>query len=87
MWAISVVALIPFSGSSPACAARPWTSMTKSAVPLRPIFTAPFIDASKTKTARALLADSSMRARDALEPTSSSVVQSIATEPEIPCKA
>ncbi len=38
-WAASTSALTPFSGSSPACAARPCTTTSKPPVPLRPIFT------------------------------------------------
>ncbi len=52
--AASTRALTPFSGSSPAWAARPWTTTSNVPAPLRPIFTAPPSAAgSSTSTASA----------------------------------
>ena len=75
--AASTSALTPFSGSSPAWAARPWTTTSKPPVPLRPILSAPPSAAgSSTSTAPQAAARSSISARDAPEPTSSSAVNS-----------
>ena len=72
--------LIPFSGSSPACAARPWTRTSNVPVPLRPVFSAPpSALGSRTSTAPHAAARSSISARDVLEPISSSLFTSNST--------
>ena len=72
--------LMPFSGSSPACAARPCTATSNVPVPLRPVFNAPpSALGSSTSTAPHASARSSISARDAFEPTSSSAVISSST--------
>ena len=79
-WAASTRALTPFSGSSPACDARPWTTTSNPPVPLRPVLTAPPSAApSSTRTAPQARARSSISALDAPEPTSSSDVNSSST--------
>ena len=75
--ASSSTALIPFSGSTPAWAARPPTSRTKSAMPLRAVLMAPPLAAgSRTSTAAAWRAVSSIKARELALPISSSEVDS-----------
>jgi len=73
--AASTSALIPRSGSSPACAARPVISTMYQEVPLRASLRSPSIAASSTKTASACCAVSSMRSREVPDPISSSVVK------------
>ena len=66
-------ALTPFSGSSPAWAARPRTMTSNVPTPLRPVFSAPpSADGSSTSTAPQASARSSISARDVAEPISSS---------------
>jgi argininosuccinate synthase len=79
-WATSTSALTPFSGSSPACAARPCTTTSNVPQPLRPVFSAPpSADGSSTSTAPHARARSSISSRDASEPTSSSALNSNST--------
>ena len=65
----STNALTPFSGSRPACAARPCTMSSNPPVPLRPIFsTPPGAAGSSTSTAPQAWARCSISARDAPGP-------------------
>ena len=79
-------ALIPFSGSNPACEARPVMRTSNVPVPLRAIFNAPpSALGSSTSTAPFLpsaCARSSMSARLVEEPISSSAVHNISI-PEV----
>ena len=79
-------ALIPFSGSNPACEARPVMRTSNVPVPLRAILSAPpSALGSSTNTAPVFprpCARSSMSVRLVEEPTSSSEVQSISI-PEV----
>ena len=56
-------------------------------VPLRPVFTLPSSEASRTNTALAFCESSLIKLRDAWLPVSSSVVAIKATEPSIPLSA
>ena len=85
--ASSTEALTPFSGSRPACAARPIALISYIAVPLRPVLTFPSSEASKTRTAAAFFDTSLIKSRDAKLPVSSSVVAISATGPSIPFSA
>ena len=61
----STRALTPFSGSRPACEARPSTCNSNVPVPLRAVFKAPpSALGSRTKTAPQALARSTMRSRE-----------------------
>ncbi len=74
--ASSCTALIPFSGASPACEARPWTMSCASPTPLREVFSRPRgpSDGSSTNTASLRWASSSINLRDDSLPISSSEV-------------
>ena len=75
--ASSPMALTPCSKLPPECAALPNTSIFMKTPPLRPVTTLPEgRPGSELRTARALLADSSMIGRHAGEPISSSEVMS-----------
>ena len=67
--AASRIALRPFSGSTPACAARPWTTIRRSRIPLRADTMSPLARAhsstSATSLSAASLADVRGRARRA----------------------
>ena len=78
-FAISVVALIPFSGSNPAWAASPVTLIWYIAVPLRPVLALPSNEASKTSTASAPLDNLIIKSFEVALPVSSSVVATKAT--------
>ncbi len=72
-WAASRIALRPFSGSTPAWAARPWTVRRRSTVPLRADTMSPLARAhSSTKQASASAASSRMCGLELGEPISSS---------------
>ena len=79
--ASSRMALCPLPGSSPACAATPFTFRVYSPTPLRAVFTAPRRPAagSRTRTAADSLASASVIARDELLPTSSSETRNTVT--------
>ena len=71
--AASRIALRPFSGSTPACAARPWTVTTSPRLPLRDETMSPFARAhSRTRQASASSASRRMCGVDTGEPISSS---------------
>ncbi len=73
MRAASRIALRPFSGSTPAWLARPWTVITRSSVPLRDETMSPFARAhSRTRQASASRASLRMCGEEAGEPISSS---------------
>ncbi len=77
--AAATSAFTPRSGSRPACAALPSTSTAYQDVPLRAVFRAESTEGSRTSTASACMIASAIRARDACEPISSSVVRSMPT--------
>ena len=71
---------MPFSGSMPACAARPIALIVNRPTPFRDVFNAPpGSDGSSTRTALHWPASDSIKARDELLPTSSSLVSSTVT--------
>lgn len=74
--ATSCTALTPASGFTPACAARPRTTISTSPTPLRAVFSRPSspVAGSSTSTASLRLASRSMGGRDVLLPISSSEV-------------
>ncbi len=77
---ISSIALIPFSGSIPACAAFPIAFSVNRPMPFRAVFKTPLgSEGSSTSTAVHWLASASIRARDELLPTSSSLVRRTVT--------
>jgi hypothetical protein len=74
-WAISIVALTPLCGSTPAWAARPRTMSRYAEPPLRATFKAPSGElGSHTRTAPERRASRSISSRDVTEPLSSSQV-------------
>src|SRR5579884_1496102 len=79
-----MVALTPRSGSSPAWAARPSTSIRKLPTPLRAVFRAPPADGSSTRTASRPSAVCSTSWREVVDPTSSSLVTNTATPSRSP---
>ena len=79
----SISALIPFSGSRPACEARPAICTVKVPTPLRAIFNAPpSALGSSTSTAPVARARASISSREVSEPTSSSAVIKTSTRDE-----
>ena len=68
----STSAEAPFSGSRPACAARPRKRTRKTPQPLRATLAAPSSDGSSTSTRRCRRATLTVSSREASEPTSSS---------------
>src|SRR5439155_1564006 len=70
--ASSSMALCPFPGSRPACAATPLTLSEYSPTPLRAVFTARLAPGSSTSTASDSRARASVIFREDLLPTSSS---------------
>ena len=89
----SRMALRPFSGSTPACAARPLTVIRVSMIPLRADTMSPFARAhSRTKQASACSAAARMCGVDEVDPISSSglamnVRRSNGTPPSSPTRA
>ena len=74
------MALTPFSGSIPACAALPIAFSANLPIPLRAVFNAPpGSDGSSTKTARHGLASDSVTVREEVLPTSSSLTSKTVT--------
>ena len=73
MWAACRTALRPFSGSTPACAARPSIVIVKSVIPFRADTMSPFARApSSTNAASCAGASSRMIGPENGEPISSS---------------
>ena len=72
---------MPFSGSRPACDARPWTTTSNVPVPLRPVFNAPpsALGSSTSTVPQATAPAPRSAPASCPEPTSSSAVNSIST--------